>query len=646
MFKEGSNMRRLFVALVTSVLGALVLASGVVSLSASGVQAQGAIRRAPAPGGQPPIAISPEAARQRPRIAPPMVPPILLVDVGATLTVCILEGGGCSGDMATVYKQKAASIAVDAKTKVRKLYWSTTSPAVTGGLVQISPVPFKNAWPAPPGTFSRWVEKQSFSLDFDGAFGNDRIEKLTAVGMVNADYQVQAARNAAPLNRSAVRPAPAARPRPPEPAVLSRLSARLNLNIAGFVYQPTWYVRVVPLKGTAIAGRFTDEVVVKVVPPVKQDAFKFFVPAKTHEVRIKSFQPPRSPDKGVCSHAMILDTDYTYLAGLGKKTLKAGDRLCPQPYKGMGEQAWYEQLWNAVKGGLNWASQAYNSLKSAVVNAVGSVVCSGSDTCKAMLSAGLDIGLAALGVPPSIPNFDQLVDGGFDYLAGELAAQAGCPDVACKNLVKAGLKTALEQTKNTNPSCAGAAEAHDMGIEPLCLPPGVKAHLDPAGTYRDAQVVLEVKRNYLDGPAGTTYHLYWSNYGFNAGPVGGLIPNIEPYGKTLQITAPLEGPVFASENIRIPPLEKGQTIEIPINLVPSDYWVPGHKELMGGWSTVTFKDGWPQYQYNDWWMLYYGASLAMSASIDACPATLGYTSSCIISSDAKSVTLPMTLQLQ
>ena len=159
-------------------------------------------------------------------------------------------------------QQQAASIPVDAKTKVRKLHWSTTSPAVTGGLLQVSAKPFNNAWPAPPGKFPRRVEKSSFLVDFDAAFGNDRIEKLTAAGVVNADYSMQATRNTAPLNRSAVRP-PVQRNRVSQEAVFARIAPRLNLNVAGFIYQPTWYVRVVPLEGDRIAGRPTNEVVVK-----------------------------------------------------------------------------------------------------------------------------------------------------------------------------------------------------------------------------------------------------------------------------------------------------------------------------------------------------------------------------------------------
>jgi hypothetical protein len=50
-------------------------------------------------------------------------------------------------------------------------------------------------------------------------------------------------------------------------------------------------------------------------------------------------------------------------------------------------------------------------LKSGIIDVVGSVACGGDETCKMALAAGLDIGMVALGIPPTLPNFDQLMDG-------------------------------------------------------------------------------------------------------------------------------------------------------------------------------------------------------------------------------------------
>lgn len=402
----------------------------------------------------------------------------------------------------------------------------------------------------------------------------------------------------------------------------------------------TYYLRVVPTRNGQVAGKASNEI--KVVLSEPSEDVVLYSPAKIYEVKIKDFQPIRGPQPGICTGAVILDTDWIRpKPGGGVEVLKVGERVCPATFQGVGEEAWYESLWNTVKSGVDWVSEAYNSLKSAVVDGLASVACGGDETCRMAISAGLDIGLAAMGVPPSLPNFDELVDGGFDYLASEIASQAGCPDAVCKQAIKDNLKKVLDENKNTNPGCKGAEEAHRMGIEPLCLPDNVKSHLDPLATYRNSSVVLEVERNYLDGGglAGIPYKLYFNNIGYNAGPVGSSIVNIEPYGESVQITEPLQGQMFQSKMIVIPDMEKGETVEIPIVFTPEEYWVPGHKEAMHGWSTVVFKDGWPQYQYDDWWKLYYGGTLIMGAVIDGCESSYG-DSNCIISSDNLSVSLP------
>lgn len=292
---------------------------------------------------------------------------------------------------------------------------------------------------------------------------------------------------------------------------------------------------------------------------------------------------------------------------------------------------------------MSWVSQAYNDLKSGLIDAIGSVACGGDATCKMALAAGLDIGMVALGIPPTLPNFDELVDGGFDYLAGELSAAAGCPDAICRDTIKNELKKALEEKRNKNPGCTGVEEAHDMGIEPLCLPDGVKSHLDPLALYRDAAIILTVKRT--SAPVGDeqkfatskAYRLQFRATAKNATPVGKVINNIEPHNKSVKITQPLEGELFQSKNIPIPYIAPGQSIDIPLQLVATDYWVPGHKEAMDGWSTTIFHDGYPEYQYNDWWLLYLGANLNLSINIDGCDTD--WSSDCIISKASMSTVI-------
>jgi hypothetical protein len=561
-----------------------------------------------------------------------VLPVELKKDIGASLKVCNI-GSSCSGDVGSTHWMSSASINInDAK---RGLSWGTDEPGVKDGLLQISLSPFNKMWPGKDVIYSQNIKTGSSIFDFETLFGSANASKpssLKRVPQITAKSPSKSLTNIISGARKIIA-------QPAEPAIdlIASINSAANLNVFSN-FKPRYYIRIAPMLNGKIAGIPSNDVTVEMVAPPKE--IKLYTPPKAYTIKIKDFKPLLNPDKGVCSHAMILDTDYKINGNIFKK---AGDRICPAPYKGIGEKAWYEQLWDGLKSGLSWISEAYNKLKSSIVDIVGSVACGGDSTCKMALSAGLDIGLAALGVPPTIPNFDQLVDGGFDYLAGEISAQAGCPDAVCREAIKTGLKKALDQNKNTDPGC-DATMAHNMGIEPVCLPAGVKAHWDPAATYRDAQATLEISRNFVNIPnesmSTTSYKVIFTNWASNDKPVGQSIINIEPYGKSMKIEKPLEGSLFSYKTIAIPYIEKGKKIEIPINLTAEEYWVPGHKELMGGWSTVIYKDGWPQYQYDDWWLLYYGANMTIQAQIDGCKFA---GSGCIVSSATKEINLPTTL---
>lgn len=571
-------------------------------------------------------------------------PAIIGLSIGADLKICGL-GSSCSGDMGSVNWLKAVSMSVG-NTK-RALDWKVEAGKADGGLLEISRTPMKDAWPAEV-IYSQNVAYGQFIFDFSSLFVAKEKENIVTEKTPNIAEELQATAKPSSLIGKIKLPA-VKKPINVITPKNSIINKELNIDFKKLAaIQPVYYVRVVPLLKGKIAGRPTNEIKVTVVAPSENQEFKLYSPAKIYDVKIKSFEPLKAPDKGVCSNAMILDTAglIPKAGGMGFENHQVGDRICPLPYRGVGEQAWYESLWNAVTSGLSWVSQAYNDIKSAVVDAVGSVACGGNEDCKKALSAGLDMGLVALGIPPTIPNFDQLVDGGFDYLAGELSSAAGCPDAVCREAIKAGLKNALEQKKNTNPACMDAAVAHNMGMEPLCLPTNMKAHFDPAATHRGAQVVLTVTRNNTPVTsektvASSSYRILLSTGAKNDGPVGSSIINIEPYGKSLKIEKPLEGELFRYSVLSLPYIAPGESIDIPIQLTPTDYWVPGHKELMGGWTTVTYKDGWPQYQYNDWWRFYYGAELNLVAQIDGCQYQGG--NECIISIDSLKTKLPMTL---
>jgi hypothetical protein len=97
-------------------------------------------------------------------------------------------------------------------------------------------------------------------------------------------------------------------------------------------------------------------------------------------------------------------------------------------------------------------SKLYADLKAKVVDFAASAltdlgIVDCNPTCHLALEAALDTGLAAMGLPPSLPNFDQLVDKGLDYLEDELVEETGIPPelldaVKAKEYVKDVVETA------------------------------------------------------------------------------------------------------------------------------------------------------------------------------------------------------------
>ena len=106
----------------------------------------------------------------------------------------------------------------------------------------------------------------------------------------------------------------------------------------------------------------------------------------------------------------------------------------PKPPKGFWDYLSLNNIIQSIKDFVeavikivDFASNFYNGLKAGLTNLIAeglsSIGIPCEATCKSVISSGLSIGQAALGIPPSIPNFDQLMDEGVDYLAKEAASQ-------------------------------------------------------------------------------------------------------------------------------------------------------------------------------------------------------------------------------
>jgi len=124
--------------------------------------------------------------------------------------------------------------------------------------------------------------------------------------------------------------------------------------------------------------------------------------------------------------------------------INVGDMIRISPAEG--NKKWYEEIWDAiteffeslvsiVMKVVNWASSAYNGLKAGFINLVASAL--PVPGLKLALEVMVNAGLMALGLPPTIPNFEQLCEQGIDYLAEVALTEAGVPaNTVTKELLK------------------------------------------------------------------------------------------------------------------------------------------------------------------------------------------------------------------
>lgn len=196
-------------------------------------------------------------------------------------------------------------------------------------------------------------------------------------------------------------------------------------------------------------------------------------------------------------------------------TVPEGKRFCVAQSKS--DDGWFESFVSdlgsvvtgfvdAVAQLVNYASYLWEKIQDAVVEvAAGAIQAVGipcDSTCKAALEYGLETGLAAMGVPPSIPNFEQLMDQGLDYVAAEVAAQTGVPpEVAdlATDKAKEFVKEAAKQMK-ANQKVPGLPDwlAPEVGLDPAIL----TLHVQGNGTAFSARPGLILNSNpiFLGSP--------------------------------------------------------------------------------------------------------------------------------------------------
>lgn len=389
----------------------------------------------------------------------------------------------------------------------------------------------------------------------------------------------------------------------------------------------TYYVRIIPMNNGQAAGKPSNTVTMNYDPNAE---IKITFPAPPpvpiwtyYDVEILKFTGVHVPNLQYAYCVVIVKNDnplYPY---------KPGDILCPEKDQG-GNKNFLEQLGDAVESAFNYFSGLYNKLSDWATELVeqlnplciqakmaSSALKVGEkevkDACHYVAVIAVTAAKTYVGLPPSLPNFDQLTELGKENLV-ELAAQelekngVPCPE-ECKDVIRKGVDLSIEQVQKSMSNSACTSEAEEHGYKKLCLPPGVISKPDPRG--QPAPAVAEVKVTRRENTTGPDFPEPTScNASINVSAI-----NISHVGKSYSFEAGyswkgtgIEGDLLSGVEA-FPNLQPGKSTKIPIVLKPAQYWLPDHYQFA---RLARLKTGIPTH-FDDWGVLYEGALATLQA---------------------------------
>ncbi len=506
------------------------------------------------------------------------------------------------------------------------LKWETTYPGATAGVLQASALPFPTGSEAdalaPDGLIASWPVTCAncvFSIDLTPVNPPLPPGSVTQGDITTAPSQIPF------FNAATATPAPAGSPG----AVVSIgsqavLQEPFNpvtfLPPGGNLFPVTgFYFRILPVVGEAQVSPASNAVRMDwtaggggylEVPnlnclndpsapgcPTPTPTIKIESPYLIEIISYKTFNPPDNGHSGC--YLVTKQTTITYPFDQ-KITYNVGDKFCqPKPE----EKSWLEKAWSYATGALNWISQAYSDLKAEVVNLVAKFV-PGELCGKQCLGTILDGALASMGIPPSIPNFDQLVNQGMDYLAQQAAMQVGIPEEVTKAangslLTGIALEEAKAQWQKTVEAKfkeglqAGLLEAQKALSESVSyVPNGVPVKPDPDGEYQMPMLTLRISPNpkFSGTPVCTGKGTVSASARVEGPGLTGPVPMFWKLSKPL-MTNTTYG-LFDYRTFMVPALAAGETLEIPIVFAPYNDFVnfPYSEDRKHAWEEL-FKQG-------------------------------------------------------
>jgi len=235
-------------------------------------------------------------------------------------------------------------------------------------------------------------------------------------------------------------------------------------------------------------------------------------------------------------------------------------------YREEDKSSW-EEAWDAVSGFfsdmagyaeklVDYVKNAYGDIKAGAIAYVADHVPlvpeKYRDKLKDVLTVMVDTGLASMGIPPTLPNFEELTDLGIDYLATTALESAGVPaNEITKDMVKQlgdGIADSVNfaATKGNSPNPMGWNFVRQ----------------NPSTMFRPAYMIVKVTNNSdkvsPPGEIGCTVKRTITQDDMNDPNISSIVAGFMGHREyDLFINTP---------NIPVPSLNPGESLEIPIIL--------------------------------------------------------------------------------
>lgn len=282
-----------------------------------------------------------------------------------------------------------------------------------------------------------------------------------------------------------------------------------------------WYVRVIPVGGAdppVVVGQPSNFVRVfdKELPPAPPTEVK--LPPMTHRPAAK-----------------IALLRFQYKPHWEEVRWPPGCRTGPPP-----DDSIFEEAWDGLTSVWSGVTEAYAKAKGLVVDLASTLT--GGVIPRSILETALTTALVAAGVPPDIPNLDQLMSEGADYLGAALAEQVIGP--AADDVI-----AELAKKYNVNPNLG--PEQLKQAVTAKARETTKKAVLDGAAAARRA--------SSSDGPCVGRLH---------PAQITLTVRSVDPPGSRMtRITIAHEGDVYDDKSVGVV-IEPGETLTIPVPLLP------------------------------------------------------------------------------